>query len=172
MRTVKIINVRTSQPVLVASDATTFGQLKTQLGNISELGNIDFKNSKCIVRDKSISDLTASRKSIALDHEILPAGEFNLYISPMKVSQGGCNGGKVNNLVDFMRNIEALVEALAEVKEEIDAIVEAYDEDENIVEDVIEAVEELDSDGTVTGQASANGLDSSEEEDIEFMNNI
>jgi hypothetical protein len=169
MRTVKIINIRTAEPVVVETSANNFGELKAQLAQMSQFNGTDFKSSKFTVKDKSISDMTLSRKSIGLDHEILPVGDFNLYISPSKVSQGGCGGHKVNVLTEFMRNVETLVAALASVKEEIEALVESYEETDTI-DEIITVVETIDA--PVANSRETISLDEDEEDDIEYLRNL
>lgn len=156
MRTVKVINIRTSEPTTLETNASNFGELKEQLLQIDSFEGFNFKNSRCIVRDRSISDPNLSKKTISLDHELLPARDFTLYVSALKVSQGRDNFFvSVSDVAEFIDNLREVVSFLQEIEglvddeDEVKISVETSDEDEdddytsNLTEEEINDIEDL-----------------------------
>ena len=166
MRTIRVINTRTSQPFTLTSDATNFGEIKEIITQMSEFDGEDFKSYRCVVRDKNESDPNRAKRTVSLNHEPLPTGNFILYITPLKVSQGAVKRFDYEELYDIRGQLVGVLDFIDDVLEVAD------DEDGEVVVVDAETYEDRDEDNDDYTQDPKPKFDLTDEEldDIAELN--
>jgi len=82
---IKVVNTRTATPVtFITRGIHSFEDLKATISdNITEFSSFDWSNSRVILK-KAGQD----PKTVSLDSEQVFSGDFTVFITPLKVSQG------------------------------------------------------------------------------------
>jgi len=109
MKTVRVINTKTSAPVALTVDSgiTSWGQLKSVLNDNPSFNGLDF--GKCHVYAKD----SQSRTSLVLNEAPIPASNFTLFVTPIATKGGVIPSedeleelrDKLNDLIDDMIGI-------------------------------------------------------------------
>ena len=142
MKTVRIINTRTQSVQTLTTEAVNFGELKEDIvSEIEALEDFNFRNSTCIIKTST------GRNTVSLDEELLPTGDFKLYLTPREVKQGGGIYVDVNKLKQIKDFIEGVVEDGVDLVEDIEDLLDngvvEDDDNEGLTEDERQELEEL-----------------------------
>lgn len=112
MKQVKIASSRWNEPKVVSTEATTWGELKEQLGN--EVLNYEGSPMKAILR----SD--AGERNVLVDSStLLPSGNFSLLLIPEKVKSGNEVVYSVSVLKELKTKLNKLFDSLINYEEEV-----------------------------------------------------
>ena len=83
MKTVKIINPKTSEAVTIQSNATNFGELKAEITALSEFGDLNLEECRVFLKDSRI------KKTLGLASDTLTEdAAYKIFISPIKMKAG------------------------------------------------------------------------------------
>lgn len=157
-RQVSIKNTTSNSKETFMIEATTFGELQTELG-------VDYSDNKVIVRE--------GRQTLELKDAKLPEGSFHMYVMPKKTKAGAYKFAADTNWEDLGHNdlraaskergLPAVHVASSDMREALEAFVEPTEEASvdkaevlsliqnaaGIISDIYSKVEQLDTDGTV-----------------------
>ena len=119
MRKVTVFSTTTNRKVVVNTDVTTWGQLKS----IAEVRGLLADNMDYVVKETKVG--------LASDDSVLPTGDFTVFMIQKKTKAGTISRDRIREIIE--EEVDIMVDSIIEALED-EGVVEASDDDTLAVE--------------------------------------